>query len=615
MSEEPTWKVEESKVEGSKVQRTTVEKRVLEEPNKLTGGTGCQPVKTQVENLCRPSPPSQWPWLDDVLAKLAQLGLGSRAYDADGRLLASGPAPGPFLKMLWQDACIPCDPSAGIKAFSADSSASQTLSCLPGCTCVIVPIQRRRRRLGVITASFVGLDLADTEQLARFCQAHRLDRTLMLRAARQEARYYSFQAPVIRQIAAMLIEQAVEHHVTHNELGELSANLTSTYEELSLVYKIAAGMTVTEKPADYLRHVGEELLEVMDVESLAIRYFRSDQPLISEHISIGAELTSPKVEQMMWDELLARFERKPEEIVDNLPAEQAGQLPSLARQGKIRRLAAVPMLRNGKLIGAIVAMNKSGGEFDSPDVKLMKSVADGQAVFLENAFLYEDLGQLLMGMLRALTSSIDAKDPYTCGHSERVALIARNIARSAGLDEFTVGRVYLSGLLHDIGKIGVPEAVLLKPGRLTKPEFAVMRKHSETGAKILTGIKQVEDLVAGVLFHHERMDGRGYPQGLAGDKIPLFGRIVGLADSFDAMTSNRTYRRALPLEVTLTEIRRYAGTQFDPRMVEAFLKLDPADLLRQTRSDDPSGPLNMAVRQSGPLPGGDPGAIGQYATD
>jgi HD-GYP domain-containing protein (c-di-GMP phosphodiesterase class II) len=261
------------------------------------------------------------------------------------------------------------------------------------------------------------------------------------------------------------------------------------------------------------------------------------------------------------------------------------------------------MVHNGKLLGAMLAMNKQHGDFSMIDVKLMRSISDEAGVFLENSFLYEDLEQLLVGMLRALTSAIDAKDPYTCGHSERVAAISAEIARSVGLDDRTVGRVYLSGLLHDVGKIGVPEAVLTKPGRLTKAEFAVMKKHPEIGGRIIGGIKQVEDLLPGVLYHHERMDGRGYPEGLTRKEIPLFGRIIGLADSFDAMTSNRTYRRALPLEVTLAEIRRYAGTQFDPEMVEAFFRLNPASLIRETRQVDPLDPLANVVRQSGQMRG------------
>jgi HD-GYP domain-containing protein (c-di-GMP phosphodiesterase class II) len=129
-----------------------------------------------------------------------------------------------------------------------------------------------------------------------------------------------------------------------------------------------------------------------------------------------------------------------------------------------------------------------------------------------------------------------------------------------------------------VGKIGVPEAVLQKPGRLDPEEFEQIKKHPEIGARILRDVKQIQDIIPGVLHHHERYDGKGYPAGLAGENIPLMGRIICLADCFDAMTSSRTYRKALPLEVALTEIRRCAGTQFDPTLADAFLEIAPATL-------------------------------------
>jgi putative nucleotidyltransferase with HDIG domain len=180
---------------------------------------------------------------------------------------------------------------------------------------------------------------------------------------------------------------------------------------------------------------------------------------------------------------------------------------------------------------------------------------------------------LMMGLLHALTSAVDAKDAYTCGHSERVALLSRRLAKEIALPESQVDRIYMAGLLHDVGKIGVPEAVLQKTGKLTPEEFDQMKRHPGVGARILSDIKQVEDIIPGVLHHHERYDGKGYPTGLSGQNIPLMGRIICLADCFDAMTSNRTYRRALPLEVALSEIRRCSGTQFDPKLAEAFLKI------------------------------------------
>src|SRR5207302_5656747 len=193
------------------------------------------------------------------------------------------------------------------------------------------------------------------------------------------------------------------------------------------------------------------------------------------------------------------------------------------------------------------------------------------------AMLFEDVRDLMMGVLHSLTSAVDAKDPYTCGHSERVAVLSRRLAREMALPAQLVERIYMAGILHDVGKIGVPESVLHKTGKLTVEEFDQMKKHPQIGARILADIKQVQDLIPGVLYHHERYDGKGYPTGLSGENIPLMGRLICVADCFDAMTSNRTYRRALPLEVAMIEVHRCAGTQFDPAMAEAFLRIRPEE--------------------------------------
>jgi len=217
-------------------------------------------------------------------------------------------------------------------------------------------------------------------------------------------------------------------------------------------------------------------------------------------------------------------------------------------------------------------------DFDSTDVKLFTSVASGCAVFIENGRLFNDLKELFVGSLKALTNSIDAKDQYTRGHSERVALISRWIAERVAerepLEEEQIHKIYLAGLLHDIGKIGIDENVLRKNGQLTPEERACIRRHPSIGASILRGIKQMREIVPGVLCHHERVDGRGYPDGLSGDEIPLTGKIVGLADSFDAMTSRRTYRDALSVEHALAEIQKGLGTQFDATIGAIFLESD-----------------------------------------
>jgi putative nucleotidyltransferase with HDIG domain len=235
----------------------------------------------------------------------------------------------------------------------------------------------------------------------------------------------------------------------------------------------------------------------------------------------------------------------------------------------VQKVVAVTLVTGATPIGMLIGVNKRGRDFDSSDLKLIGSIANQASVFLVNNRLY-----LLMGVLHALTATIDAKDPYTCGHSQRVAHLSKRLAELCGLGQVKVQQIYVAGLLHDIGKIGVPEHVLCKTGRLTAEEYECIKRHPTIGAKILQDIRQLDEIILGLLTHHERPDGKGYPQGLSGSQVPIEGRIIGLADGFDAMTSDRTYRKALRLEEGLDEIRRNAGTQFDADLVEKFLTLD-----------------------------------------
>jgi HD domain-containing protein len=183
---------------------------------------------------------------------------------------------------------------------------------------------------------------------------------------------------------------------------------------------------------------------------------------------------------------------------------------------------------------------------------------------------YRDVQELLVGLARSLTAAIDAKDSYTFGHSERVARIAVELGRQLGLQEEELSDVFLAGLLHDIGKIGVRDAVLRKTDPLTPEEFDHIKQHVTIGDSILKDLHLIRHLLPGVRNHHERYDGRGYPDGLAGDAIPLLARILAVADSFDAMTTNRPYRAALPLARVEQILGEGAGTQWDRRVIEAF---------------------------------------------
>lgn len=197
----------------------------------------------------------------------------------------------------------------------------------------------------------------------------------------------------------------------------------------------------------------------------------------------------------------------------------------------------------------------------------------------------EKLSRAYLQIVKALAASVDAKDKYTHGHSSRVAEYSREIAERAGFSKEEQDRIYMMGLLHDVGKIGIPDAIINKNGRLTDEEYDIIKTHPSVGADILKNITDYPELVTGARWHHERYDGRGYPDGLAGDEIPEVARIIAVADTYDAMTSNRSYRSAMPQEKVRAEIERCSGSQFDPRFAGIMLRMIDEDTDYKMRED------------------------------
>ncbi len=199
----------------------------------------------------------------------------------------------------------------------------------------------------------------------------------------------------------------------------------------------------------------------------------------------------------------------------------------------------------------------------------------GQDPYPARSELYRDPARLLQEVVRALTAAIDAKDPNTCGHSERVARLSVLIARKLGLDHEDLERCYLAGLLHDIGKIGIDDRILRKPSTLTGGEYRQMQQHPELGYRMLRGIEQLEGVLPVVLHHHEAWDGTGYPSALVGTETPLLARICAVADAFDAMAHDRPYNRGLPLEEIFQKLQDGAGRQWDAEVVNTLLNARP----------------------------------------
>ena len=247
---------------------------------------------------------------------------------------------------------------------------------------------------------------------------------------------------------------------------------------------------------------------------------------------------------------------------------------SIVRQ-RIRSVMCAPMRTTDRILGVLYVDSMMAREFSEAELELLAAVGNQAGIALHRARLMEEVEKLFFDVMKAIASLIDAKDGYTHKHSERVAAFGVRLAQHLGFDSDSRAVVELSGLLHDVGKIGVPDAILNKPGKLTDEEFTQMRLHPVHGARILSQIQseKVVNILPGVKYHHERWDGKGYPEGLKGEEIPLLGRVLGVADFLDALTSDRSYRKGLPLEEALNMVKDLEGKAFDPAVVKAAVEL------------------------------------------
>ncbi len=393
---------------------------------------------------------------------------------------------------------------------------------------------------------------------------------------------------IIGEMLGCFIDSFESVATADQQMELMGTELSQVYEELVLLHKLSTNMKVTESDANFLQLACDSLTEVISVEGIAIVVERWVEHERRWMVVAGSGLID--LDEGMEFSIYGRLQEDVGKGHDALLDSDVFGTFQYDWPETVRNIIAVPLYGKDTqesqlvqhsdnvdtMIGYMVAVNAlQKQDFDSTDIKLFNSVVNRCAVFIENGRLFADLQELFMGSLRALTSSIDAKDGYTHGHSERVALICRWIAEHAAhtglLTSEQVHEAYFVGLLHDIGKIGIEDWVLRKGGPLTPEELECIHNHPNIGAGILRGIKQMRDIVPGVLHHHERYDGRGYPQGLSGQEIPILARIVGLADSFDAMTSRRSYRQARSIEEAAEDIRRHLGTQFDPELGSVFL--------------------------------------------
>jgi HD-GYP domain-containing protein (c-di-GMP phosphodiesterase class II) len=359
------------------------------------------------------------------------------------------------------------------------------------------------------------------------------------------------------------------------ETQKLSTHLATTYEEISLLHRLTHNLRISRSDEDLGRIALDWLQEVLPAETVAIHFLplgKAGEQLAHQTrtspvlLTVGAPFDRERLEALLeYVEQTARHQP----LVLNPPVTTRADWPF----PEVRQLIGVPLAESENLFGWLVAVNHvDGGQFGTVEASLLGSVGAILGIHSGNIELYRQQSELLAGVIRALTSAIDAKDPYTRGHSDRVARIAVRLAQELGYDAKMFNTIYLSGLLHDIGKIGINDAVLRKPGKLSESEYEHIKQHVTIGHRILVDLKKLDDVLPVVLHHHESWDGQGYPGRLASENIPRQARIVAVADAYDAMGSDRPYRKGLPDEKIDEIFRAGAGKQWDPEVVAAFFR-------------------------------------------
>ncbi|MBC8356466.1 MAG: HD-GYP domain-containing protein [Planctomycetes bacterium] len=455
---------------------------------------------------------------------------------------------------------------------SVNSTVPTTME-MAGATILAIPIPRASRKALVAVGTFEGGDSEWLLKLANFFQ----------RDVRSQSELTSLR----------------------HENQAFLRQVTNDFEELTFLRSMAELLEISELSFDFTamaETVLPTLKPLLEADGLVLVAAQTESTGQGPGVSVGLpEVWAGNrcVDPRTCQRLVERY-RLPCEIQPVVKNNFSGTAEAEEFLG-VESFIVVPIVNGTDFIGWLLALNRNNErnmnteelpwevsylEFGTHEATLMSSSAAILATHARNVELFREREELLVSMVRALVSAIEAKDEYTRGHSERVALYGKRVAEELGLGEDYCERLYLTGLLHDVGKIGVRDAVLRKPGPLTDEEFEEIKQHPDKGWAILQDLEPLTYVFPGVLHHHENYNGRGYPDGLAADNIPLDGRILAVADAFDAMTSDRPYRSGMPQEKAEAILKDGAGKQWDPEMIDAFFRAMP-DILQIKKTYQP----------------------------
>ena len=395
-----------------------------------------------------------------------------------------------------------------------------------------------------------------------------------------------------------------ETHQLQAEVESLTTQVMQDFEELSLIRSLSSSLKL---PANHEATDEFVLASLMPLSlgvgavSIAAVMLKGEGDVFRDPIWTSDIGIANEVIECLIRKYAEEASRHP--VVRN----RAEQCDQCVMQG-VNEFVLVECSSEGRRHGWIIACNRTDDDvadvpwaqlgFTTVQASLMETASNQLASQLHNIRLLKQKEELFTDVVRALVNAVEARDPYTCGHSERVASFARCLASHVGYTHSGLERIYLSGLLHDVGKIAIPDGVLQKPSRLDEKERAIIETHTDAGWRILHELEALQNVLPGVLYHHEHFNGKGYPDQLVGENIPIDGRILAVCDAFDAMTSDRPYRQGMSVDRALDILRGGSGEYWDPNLVEAFIEhVNEIDQIRTAHQ--PRQPANRPVPVDG----------------
>ena len=370
-------------------------------------------------------------------------------------------------------------------------------------------------------------------------------------------------------VAALLSHLAEREH----EKKTLVQETLNKYKEISLLYGVAEKIASCLDLREAARLAVEEAKKVIRADNVSVQLLNELSGRLETIYASGAGAGLMAAEEPGSGIAGAVLATGRAEIVNDVTSDPR----YVKRAVPVSSLLCAPLQTKGRIIGLMNMSSEQPLVYTAEDLKLLVALSSQAAVAIENARLYDSLKETFLTTVRTLAETIEKRDSYTAGHTKRVMEYSLAIGAALALSKEDMTRLELSAAWHDVGKIGVRDNVLLKQSKLTAEEFASIKMHPVYGEEILSHVARLRNIIPGVRGHHERYDGKGYPDGLKGAAIDMTARIIAVADSFDAMTSTRPYRQGLSLEEAFGELKRFSGSQFDPDVVKAFFSADVLD--------------------------------------